>query len=265
MELEANMESRKSPYERLLWDVAAYADEMAGELKNILHEDSRPRLVGNFRSGKKLAIRRAMQSEARYQNTGVYDDEIWLRRTNPTTRGHEFFFVIDESGSMRGGEQWEHAKQALVLTGEALEQIHANFGVIGFSDQPQVHKTLDDKYDTTFREQMIANVDTSPSGGTNDADAIQVALNMIREKGNPDTMKTIIVISDGEGKAEEVKKLIAEAEQEGIKIIGVGVGAGMASVEKVYNDRAYVDDISLLPTTLSELVRKQIEESVQDE
>ncbi len=106
---------------------------------------------------------------------------------------------------------------------------------------------------------MMGRVDTSDSGGTNDSDGIQMMLNMIREKGNADALKTIVVISDGEGKTEEVKKLVAQAEEEGLKIIGVGIGDGMSSVEKAYNEHVSVPDISQLPTDLCEIIRKQIE------
>jgi len=82
---------------------------------------------------------------------------------------------------------------------------------------------------------------------------------MMREKGSPDALKTLIVISDGEGKVEEVKRLVAEADQEGVKIIGVGIGDGMASVEKAYTEHVSVPDISRLPTDLCEIIRNQIE------
>lgn len=264
MELEARNESLMSNYDSYVYDTVEYSQELAGELKNFMHEHERPRYHGNFRSGKKLNLRKAMQSEARYALTGEFDEEIWMRRTKPTKHDHQFLFVLDESGSMRGGAKWENALQGLVLCQEALDEMDIDFGVIGFSDYPQVHKSLEDKFTEDFRDNELNQINNSQSGGTNDADAIQTALEMLRIQ-EPDKQKSIIVITDGEGKSEEVKKLVEEAEEAGIRIIGVGIGAGTDSVERVYKHHVKVDNIAQLPMKLAGVVREQIEGAYDDE
>ncbi|MCD4785951.1 MAG: VWA domain-containing protein [Candidatus Eremiobacteraeota bacterium] len=260
MEIEARNEAMQSPYDRYVYDTCDFSDEFSGELKNFIHEQERPRYAGNFRTGKKLNLRRAMQSEAKYQLTGEFDDEIWLRRENPQKRDHQFIFVLDESGSMRGGEKWENALKGLVLCQEALDDLEIDFGVIGFSDNPQIHKKLEDKFDENFKDNELNQIMNSASGGTNDADAVQIALNMLKHQ-DPEKQKTIIVITDGEGKTEEMKKLIEEAEEAGIRIVGVGIGEGTSAVEKVYKDKVKVDRIAQLPTELSDIIREQVEDS----
>lgn len=260
MEIEARNEAMQSPYDRYVYDTCEFSDEFSGELKNFIHEHERPKYVGNFHTGKKLNLRRAMQSEAKYQLTGEFDDEIWLRREDPQKRDHQFIFVLDESGSMRGGEKWENALKGLVLCQEALDELEIDFGVIGFSDNPQIHKNLEDKFDENFRDNELNQIMGSPSGGTNDADAVKIALNMLKHQ-DPEIQKTIVVITDGEGKTEEMKKLIEEAEQAGIKIVGVGIGEGTSAVEAVYKDKVKVDRIAQLPTQLSDIVREQVEDS----
>jgi len=262
MEIEARNEAMQSPYDRYVYDTCEFSDELSGELKNFMHEHERPRYIGNYRTGKKLNLRRAMQSEARYQLTGEFDDEIWLRREDPQKRDHQFIFVLDESGSMRGGEKWENALKGLVLCQEALDELEIDFGVIGFSDNPQIHKNLEDKFDENFRDNELNQIMGSLSGGTNDADAVKIALDMLKHQ-DPEKQKTIVVITDGEGKSEEMKKLIEEAEEAGIKIIGVGIGEGTSAVGHVYKDKVKVDRIAQLPTKLSDIIREQVEDSYE--
>jgi nitric oxide reductase activation protein len=105
---------------------------------------------------------------------------------------------------------------------------------------------------------MLADVETSPSGGTNDAEAVSSAIDMLR-KGDPDKRKVLIVITDGEGKETELKAQLARAKELGINAIGVGIDSGMAHVEEVYPEAVLVDKISKLPSKLAELLREQIE------
>jgi len=262
MELEQRNENRRSSYDKYVYDTAEFSSELSGELKNVMHEHERPKFTGPFRTGKKLNLKRAMQSEAKYEITGEFDDEIWDRRTRPTKIDHLFVFVLDESGSMRDSNKWENAKKGLVLCQEALDELDINFGVVGFSDTPQIHKNLEDKFDESFRDNEMNSIDASPSGGTNDADAVQVALEMLRIQ-DPQKQKTVIVITDGEGKKEEMKKLVGEAEEAGIKIIGVGIGDGTEAVEDVFKYKVKVNNLAQLPAKLAEIIREQIESAYE--
>ncbi len=252
-------EGLKSDYDRYHGPVAPYADELAGELKNFLAENTRPKFQRQtFASGRKLDMRSAMQAEARYERTGEFDPNIWLRRNNPTERGYEFVFVLDESGSMKGDNKWRNAVQALVLAVEALDQLDIGFGLLGFSDTPKVHKDLSEKFTLDSRNSMLADIESSPSAGTNDSDAVKSAIEMLR-KGDPDKRKIMIVITDGQGKEDELKAELARAKELGINAIGVGIDSGMEHVENVYPEAVLVDRVSKLPSRLAEVLREQIE------
>ncbi|MBM3774604.1 MAG: VWA domain-containing protein, partial [Acidobacteria bacterium] len=179
-ETEQKVENLKTPYEKYYSQLAPLTDEMAGELKNILEENADMKFIGDFRSGRKLNMRRAMQSSAKFERTGMYDDEIWLRRSDPSKRTYDFVFIVDESGSMMDDTKWDNALKGLIMSAEALEQLKIEFSVIGFSDQPAIHKEFKDKYDEPFRDQMLAQIQRANHGGTNDSDALDTALEMKR-------------------------------------------------------------------------------------
>jgi midasin len=252
----------QTPYDKFVYETVEFSDELAGEMKNFIHEHEKPRYIGNFASGKKLNLRKAMQSEARFQLSGEFDPDIWLRREDPQKRDHQFIFVMDESGSMRDANKWDNTLKGLVLCQESLNELEIDFGVIGFSDEPQIHKNLEDKFDENFRNQELNQIMNSHSGGTNDADALKIALEMLRNS-DPEKQKTIIFMTDGEGKKEEMKRLIEEADQDGIRIIGVGIGSGTEGVVDVFKYNVQVDRLAQLPAKLADLVREQLEDGYE--
>ncbi|MHB2021425.1 MAG: vWA domain-containing protein, partial [Candidatus Xenobia bacterium] len=256
-QVENQVENLKTPYEKFYSQMAPFTTEMVGELRNILTANAEPKFIGYYSTGKKLSLRAAMQSEAQFEKTGQLDPNIWMRRDEPSKRDYDFVFMLDESGSMMDQLKWDNAIKALIMQGEALEELKINFGVVGFSDYPKVHKEMSDKYDELRREQMLSDIQASPHGGTNDSDAMQIALQMVM-KGPSDHKKVVIVITDGDGKKAEERALCEEAEKKGITVIGVGIGDGMSTVKQVYPHQVYVDHISDLPMALSDCVREQI-------
>lgn len=238
------------------------ADELAGELKNFLNETQRPKYKRPLRdSGKKIDMRGAMGAQAKYERTGTYDPNVWLRRTNPSKRGHEFIFVLDESGSM-GGDKWDYALKALIMGMEALDSLDIEFGMVGFSDYPKVHKELHEKFDLTCRGKVLSDIEGVSKGGTNDDKGIESALEMFK-KGEPDVEKVMVVISDGIGNAARVKQIQEEVGDK-VHIIGVGIGPGMEAIQDVYKHHAMVERLEMLPLELAEIIRERIEGEEQD-
>ena len=263
-ETEKQVENLKTPYEKYYTELAPLTDEMAGQLKNILHENSDMKYSGPYRSGRKLDMRSAMQSAAKYERTGQYDENIWLRREDPSKRDYDFVFVLDESGSMQDSDKWDNLLKGVIMSAEALEQLKIGFSVIGFSDQPVLHKEFKDKYDETFREQMLAQVQRANHGGTNDSDAMAVALDMLSQRSS-DNEKIVVVITDGQGKEAALREQIALAEKAGVKVIGVGIGDGMSYVNQVYPESVTVSRINELPYELTDLIRDKIVDGLDNQ
>ena len=203
-------------------------------------------------------MRAAMSAQAKLERTGTYDSEIWLRRNNPTQRSQKFILLVDESGSM-GGEKWVAALRAMVMSMEALDSLDVDFGVIGFSDKPRIHKSLNENFDLDSRDRIVGGLAQPMSGSTNDDQGIQTSIDMLLEQGDPEDEKIIIVITDGIGNKEAVKKLQAEYKDKFIHMIGVGIGPGMADVKDVYEDHAAVAALQDLPYELAEIVRRKIQ------
>ena len=262
LELQKKFEAIHSDYDVYHSKVARMSDTLAGELGNFLHRNSEPEYARPFRkSGKKLDIKQAMRSQAKFERTGVYDPNVWLRRTNPEHRNFEFVFLLDQSGSMgkEGAEKWDNSVLGLIMAGEALQQLEIPFGVIGFSNGVRVHKDLNENYEEK-REDVLSNIKGYGGESTRDDRGLETALDLLKNQGRSDAQKVVVVLSDGEGQSDNVRKLLAgRAEDEGVHVIGLGIGAGTDFVKEVYEQSLVIAQLDQMPLELSYLIREQIE------
>ena len=101
------------------------------------------RLKGDYRSGKRLSMRRVLE----YVASGYRKDKIWLRRNRPAKRAYQVLVAIDDSASMRDNGAHEAALAALAALAAGLAQLEvgdlavARFGdaaelLHGFADGP---------------------------------------------------------------------------------------------------------------------------------
>jgi uncharacterized protein with von Willebrand factor type A (vWA) domain len=142
---------------------------------------------------------------------------------------------------------------------EALDSLKIDFGIVGFSDSPVIHKEMKDKFTVTNRQQILGDINKAMGGGTNDNLGVQTGLDMFKRHGKANYRKVMIVLSDGLGNAAEVKRLQAKAKQDGIIVIGVGIGPGMDAITSVYDEHVLCPHIDKLPQMLADTVRQQIE------
>lgn len=257
-EFEEFKKSITSPYDVYLGPIAKMVEELVGYLDNILQLDIRPKLEGYYDTGRKISIHRLMQRLGQ----GSPERDIFLRRTSPQARSHKFSLVIDESGSMADGIKDVNAMRALCLFIEVLEWLGIDNNIIGFSSgKPILHKdfgkttlTADEK------DEVIKQVKSAMGGGaTWDAEALEVAIDKIIQQ--PGETRVIIVLTDGEGngpKANEMPRILEEAERKGIKVIGIGIGAGITYVNKVYKHAIQIENIEELPLQVARLLEREI-------
>ncbi|WFC94542.1 hypothetical protein MBRA1_001174 [Malassezia brasiliensis] len=116
------------------------------QLRLILVPSLATRLNGDFRTGKRLNLRKIIP----YIASDFAKDKIWLRRTKPSAREYQVLLSIDDSKSMAEGRNIHLAYQTLALVtgammrlevgdvavcrfGRDVEMLH-EFGAASFSD-----------------------------------------------------------------------------------------------------------------------------------
>lgn len=130
---------------------ADLAFSLCEQLRLILAPTLATRLNGDFRTGKRLNMRKIVPFIA----SDFAKDKIWLRRTKPSSREYQVMLAIDDSRSMAESRSAHLAYQTLALVagalsrlevgdvsicrfGEEVDSLH-DFGKGNFNDQNGAH------------------------------------------------------------------------------------------------------------------------------
>ncbi|MBI4349218.1 MAG: VWA domain-containing protein, partial [Elusimicrobia bacterium] len=246
------MGRQSTPYQNAYQPVAHLANPMVTHLENVFLKNSRPRDVGFFDEGKRPHMLRAMKREG---EGGVRRD-VMLRRVNATKRRYKVTLLVDESGSM--DEFRREAIQTVVLLVDALSRLNIDVEVIGFSEKARIHKKFSEPLTPAIKDRLVAELqEYLGNGNTHDADALKLALERISKEDADE--RYVFVVSDGRGNGpSSVSSVLPTADKLGVKVMGVGVGEGMAYVREVYPRHAVVQKITELPKTLRDKLVESI-------
>jgi midasin (ATPase involved in ribosome maturation) len=110
----------------------AASASLCEQLRLILAPTRATQLRGDFRSGKRLNMRRLVP----YVASEYRKDRIWLRRTKPAKRQHQILIAVDDSQSMVGCGAAAAALEAVVVLLSALATLESgDIGVMRFGDE----------------------------------------------------------------------------------------------------------------------------------
>ncbi|RKP14189.1 hypothetical protein BJ684DRAFT_8961 [Piptocephalis cylindrospora] len=108
------------------------ANQLSEQLRLILAPTLASQLRGDYRTGKRLSMRRIIP----YIASEYRKDRIWLRRTRPARRQYQVLLAVDDSKSMREGRSAALAIQTLALLSGALSHLDVGeLGVLAFGDR----------------------------------------------------------------------------------------------------------------------------------
>lgn len=108
---------------------------LAEQLRLILHPTQATRMRGDFRTGKRLNIKKIIP----YIASSYKRDKIWMRRSVPSKRSYQVMLAIDDSKSMCESNARDLAFDTLALVAKSLTILEVgNLSVVGFGDQVNV-------------------------------------------------------------------------------------------------------------------------------
>ena len=116
-------------------DVSHLSRDLCEQLRLILQPQQASKLKGDYRTGKRLNMRKIIPYIAsQYRN-----DKIWLRRTQPNKRQYQIMLAMDDSKSMANYKSKTIAFQTLALLGNALTWLDVGqLGVCKFGETTDV-------------------------------------------------------------------------------------------------------------------------------
>ncbi|HEC69384.1 MAG TPA: VWA domain-containing protein, partial [Candidatus Omnitrophica bacterium] len=265
--IQKKIQRQIDEYGRVFSLIHNLLQELTGLLENYLRKTRKPRYQGYFLSGRRPDLRRAMNLWRKMeleQPISRRDQKIMYRRILPRKREHRIVLVLDESGSMDEPKR-TYALAGLLLFMEALSNLDIDYAIIGFSGVPIIHKDFTRQITPDERKELFEEISYFiPSGMTADSDALNLTIDLLKEEPY-DVTRLIIMITDGEGNinttGKTLEELQEEAEQENIKVIGVGLGEGITEVKNHYKNSIQAKDPQELLSALKNILERIISDS----
>ena len=197
-------------------DVAVNADEqwryyagltsdlsyaLCEQLRLILEPTLATRLQGDFRTGKRLNMRKIIP----YIASEYTKDKIWLRRTKPSRREYQVLLSLDDSRSMSESHSVDLAYQTLALGSQALNKLEVGqLGIAKFGEGVDILHPFGDAGFTDADGAKVMSSFKFDQQKTDVAALVERTLTFLSESRQkqsstsaPDLWQLQIIISDG--------------------------------------------------------------------
>lgn len=180
-------------------DDGALAGQLAEHLRLILHPTIASRLRGDYKSGKRLNMRKILPFIA----SGYRRDRIWLRRTQPSKRDYHILLAMDNSQSMAGNGVGALALSSLQLMARALTRMEVgHVSVVSFGDGVQdvplaSDGTLLQSAPSALQEAHYFDFDAKSTDLLGLLDALPARFASHPGRGCPRLSNLCIIVSDG--------------------------------------------------------------------
>ncbi len=245
-------------YEKIRQENAAAIQALISKLESIFTKRQTRGESGGHRDGDDVDVDRVVEEKTSNPRQTVDPEApIWTRPYSKEDgpRDYAFTIVLDMSGSMHGERIYE-ALKGLIIILEALQHFNIQVEIIGFNSRFFEIKP----FDQPISKDVMAVIESClgrVSGDTLMGKAIKDSTDRLKER--TPKQKTMIVITDGDS-GDHVAPSIEEARQQGIEVIGVGIGQGTKKVVSNFGESGVADvSIDRLAEVLADLIRKTID------
>lgn len=180
------------PWDAVLMDTAPAAFELAEQLRLILTPTRATKLRGDYRTGKRLNMRKIIQ----YVASQYRKDKIWLRRTKPSQRQYRICLSVDNSRSMRNGGSTSLAVDSIAIISQALGRLEAGeMAVISFGRESQVILPFTAQINASQGADLCQRL-TFADESTDMPGMLTLAQSLLSSDGG-DTWRLNLIVSDG--------------------------------------------------------------------
>ncbi|KAM9782721.1 LOW QUALITY PROTEIN: midasin [Neosynchiropus ocellatus] len=266
------------------------SQQLCEQLRLILEPTQASKLKGDYRTGKRLNMRKVIP----YIASQFRKDKIWLRRTKPSKRNYQICLAVDDSSSMVDNHSKQLAFESLSVITNALTLLESGqVSVCSFGEQVQLlhpfqHQFNDESGARILRLCQFQQKKTRIAQFLETSTSMFVAARQQNSgTANSETAQLLLVISDGRGLFLEGKERVTAAVQaarsanvfiifvvldnpnsrDSILDIKVPIFKGPGEMPEI---RSYMDefpfpfyvilrDVNALPETLSDALRQWFE------
>ena len=119
------------------------SQDLCEQLRLVLTESQASKLQGDFRTGKRLNMRKIIP----YIASQFRKDKIWLRRTKPSKREYQIAIAIDDSKSMSLYHSKQLALESLCVISGALTRLEAgSLAVLSYGQECSLLHKFDEPF-----------------------------------------------------------------------------------------------------------------------
>lgn len=214
-----------SHYENLTRELSLSLTE---QLRLILAPTLATKLRGDFRTGKRLNIKRIIP----YIASQYKRDKIWMRRSIPSKRNYQIMLAVDDSKSMHESGSGQLAFETLALVSKSLSMLEVGeICVVGFGNEVNVAHGFDKPFTSNVGSHIFQHFgfqQTKTNVRKLIADSITLFREARRRSFNTGTelWQLELIISDGVCEDHEtIRRLVRQAQDEQIMIVFIVVDA----------------------------------------
>lgn len=266
------------------------SQQLCEQLRLILEPTQASKLRGDYRTGKRLNMRKVIP----YIASQFRKDKIWLRRTKPSKREYQICLAVDDSSSMVDNHSKQMAFESLSVIVNALTLLEAGqVAVCSFGEDVQLLHPFQQQFNEESGARILRLCQFQQKK-TRIAQFLETSTKMFLASRqqmpgstNSDTAQLLLVVSDGRGLFLEGKERVTAAvraarsanvfvifvvldnpnSRDSILDIKVPIFKGPGEMPEI---RSYMDefpfpfyvilrDVNSLPETLSDALRQWFE------
>ena len=220
---EARIDAANIPEEaRSIWQEHDRATHdlslsLCEQLRLILEPTQATKMRGDFRTGKRLNMRRIIP----YIASDYKKDKIWMRRTKPSKRQYQVMIALDDSKSMSDSNSVKLAFDTLALTAKALSQLEVGqISIVRFGEDVKVVHAFEEPFNMDSGGKVVhhfkfdqprTDVAALTKTSIHLFDVVRAQQN-IRSISGSDLWQLQLIISDGICEDHEgIRRLVREA------------------------------------------------------
>ncbi|CAI9588336.1 unnamed protein product [Staurois parvus] len=200
-------------WQRYLLLTGSLSQQLCEQLRLILEPTQAAKLKGDYRTGKRLNMRKVIP----YIASQFRKDKIWLRRTKPSKRQYQICLAIDDSASMVDNHSKQLAYEALAVIGNALTLLEVGqIAVYSFGENVKLLHPFHEQFSEQSGSRIL-NQCKFQQKKTLLAQFLESSVPMFEAAQrlspgtNPETAQLLIIVSDGRGIFVEGKDRVTNA------------------------------------------------------
>ncbi|XP_016311670.1 midasin-like [Sinocyclocheilus anshuiensis] len=192
------------------------SQQLCEQLRLVLEPTQAAKLRGDFRTGKRLNMRKVIP----YIASQFRKDKIWLRRTKPSKRNYQICLAVDDSSSMVDNHSKQLAFESVSVIVNALTLLEVGqVAVCSFGESVQLLHPFHQQFNDQTGAKILRLCQFQQKK-TRIAQFLETSSNMFMAakqqtpgSTNTETSQLLLIVSDGRGLFLEGKERVAAAVQ----------------------------------------------------